>query len=271
MARMLDLKRVVMVMERAVLILDLDGTLLGANGEISSADNDALLKFKERYDLILASGRHFRDVDRLLPKINVQPRYVICSDGVAIHKADGSALENWDEMRLLDSKDVETILGMSKKGEVLLIAEDKTFVYRESLVNRFKRFFSGLKLPIYHKTKCNFFEKIRIQRKDVSDAEFKKIADGFSTHLVLGRFIDIKKKGVSKLSAIQAICRLHQLSEEKILYFGDDMNDVECFDHFKHCIAMGNACEGIKEKAEYITKPNSDNGVAFALEQYFGN
>ena len=35
------------------------------------------------------------------------------------------------------------------------------------------------------------------------------------------------------------------------------------------CIAMGNACDELKQKATFVTKDNTDDGIQYAC-QYFG-
>lgn len=50
--------------------------------------------------------------------------------------------------------------------------------------------------------------------------------------------------------------------------FGDGPND---FDLFKACdfkIAMGNAVDGLKEIADFVTKTNLEGGINHALKHY---
>lgn len=52
---------------------------------------------------------------------------------------------------------------------------------------------------------------------------------------------------------------------DRVLYFGDDTNDMECFKNLNHCIAMGNAHPGIKELAWMITDDCDNDGIANAI------
>ena len=43
--------------------------------------------------------------------------------------------------------------------------------------------------------------------------------------------------------------------------FGDDYNDLVMFDERFYRIAMGNACDELKAKADYITDRNTSDGI----------
>lgn len=55
---------------------------------------------------------------------------------------------------------------------------------------------------------------------------------------------------------------------EDVIVFGDDTNDLVMFDKAWTSIAMGNACDALKEKADYITARNVDDGIKKACEHF---
>ena len=252
-----------------LLILDLDGTLLNGKNEISAVDNESLINYSPYFDLVLASGRHFSEIEPLLPQIWIKPKYIICCDGVRTYDKKGFELNFINEINFLQANDVNKLFDIVKRGEAYLITNKKTLVYRESFFKRIRRFISGSSICRFSPTCHADIEKIRLMKRDVSEEEYRRLAEQFTIHIFFNRFIDVKKKGVSKYFAIHNLCKLEQITEDDVLYFGDDMNDIECFNGLKHCVAMGNACEYIKGKAEFITKTNNDGGVAWGLEHFF--
>ena len=46
-----------------------------------------------------------------------------------------------------------------------------------------------------------------------------------------------------------------------VVVFGDDYNDLVMFDERFYRIAMGNACDELKAKADYITDRNTSDGI----------
>ena len=67
---------------------------------------------------------------------------------------------------------------------------------------------------------------------------------------------DNKKDGIFKMMEIL------QAPIQDVVVFGDDYNDLDMFDKDLWTgVAMGNACDALKEKATYITDKNVDDGI----------
>lgn len=55
---------------------------------------------------------------------------------------------------------------------------------------------------------------------------------------------------------------------EDVVVFGDDYNDLVMFDKNWTSIAMGNACDALKAKADFVTKKNTEDGIYYACEKF---
>ena len=66
---------------------------------------------------------------------------------------------------------------------------------------------------------------------------------------------DNKKGGILKMMEIL------NGDIEDVVVFGDDYNDLDMFDSRWTCVAMGNACDALKEKATYVAEKNVDDGI----------
>lgn len=71
-----------------------------------------------------------------------------------------------------------------------------------------------------------------------------------------------------KARGIRHIIDYLHASYEDVVVFGDGKNDFSMFTDEWFCIAMGNALPELKEKADYITLPASQDGVAHALKHF---
>jgi len=60
---------------------------------------------------------------------------------------------------------------------------------------------------------------------------------------------------------------LHAPSED-VVVFGDGMNDLKMFRKEWKSIAMGNATEALKEKADFVTKNSDEDGIEFACRHF---
>ncbi len=77
-------------------------------------------------------------------------------------------------------------------------------------------------------------------------------------------------RGVSKWTGIQHIAKQHGIQPSEIAVIGDQINDVPMFEKASCAVAMGNAIPVIKESAHYHTLRNDEHGVAHAIEKMLG-
>lgn len=80
--------------------------------------------------------------------------------------------------------------------------------------------------------------------------------------------IDAINKNVSKGTGVTKLLEILNIKKEESLCFGDYLNDLEMFDACGYKVAMENACKEIKEKADYITLSNNDNGISHFLDNF---
>lgn len=73
---------------------------------------------------------------------------------------------------------------------------------------------------------------------------------------------DDKSKGIRK------IMKALNISDEDVVVFGDNTNDIKMFKPEWTCIAMGNAHPKLKEVADFVTKNADDDGIEYACKHY---
>ena len=78
----------------------------------------------------------------------------------------------------------------------------------------------------------------------------------------------MNKEGTDKGKALLKLGEMLGISREEIMACGDGMNDYEMLKTVGFAVAMKNACEEIKEIADYVTDSNDEDGVAKAIEKF---
>lgn len=78
---------------------------------------------------------------------------------------------------------------------------------------------------------------------------------------------DVLPLNMSKASGLSAFLEKTGLKADEVLFFGDGQNDLEMFDCVGLSIAMGNAVDELKEKADYVTSTLENHGIAQALQE----
>lgn len=84
------------------------------------------------------------------------------------------------------------------------------------------------------------------------------------------RCIQVNDQGISKHAGGAKLLELVGLSREPILAIGDGENDLALFDLVENGIkvAMGNACDALKEQADWIAPSVDEDGFAVAMHHF---
>ncbi|WP_302489555.1 HAD hydrolase family protein [uncultured Mitsuokella sp.] len=76
-------------------------------------------------------------------------------------------------------------------------------------------------------------------------------------------------KGVSKSASLARVCERLGIERSEVMAFGDAQNDMSMLDFAGHGVAMGNACDELKDMADEITLSNNEDGIAASLSRHF--
>ena len=57
------------------------------------------------------------------------------------------------------------------------------------------------------------------------------------------------------------------ISQKDTVAFGDGPNDFDMIEYAGIGVAMGNAVEALKRRADFVTKGIDEDGVAYAMEE----
>lgn len=82
-------------------------------------------------------------------------------------------------------------------------------------------------------------------------------------------FADINVAGVDKGTGLCEMVNFYGLNPSCTVAFGDGGNDIPMLRRAGIGVAMGNACENVKDHADFITGTVDDDGIKYAL-QYLG-
>ena len=107
--------------------------------------------------------------------------------------------------------------------------------------------------PVYDKVKSSD-EWVSVYQKDNYRSEY---------------WLEICPKGATKAHAIKRVCELCDCN--KVVVFGDSLNDISMFEAADEAYAVENAMRELKDKAMEIISSNEEDGVARWLEKKYIN
>lgn len=265
-----------------VAFIDIDGTLTNSKKIITPHTIEVLSKATYKgIDIVLCSGRtnaYVYDFAAQIPNT----RYIISSNGAEIfdyiNKCDIYA-------NLLPFNCVEKIWNYAMENSIGCILNTNTIRYGnmhlKTITDSNKIIVDNInslnKTNIYQIVidSTNYLKMERIKEFIERETSFKIIncSSSFLNRDVNANsyFFDITTQNTNKGNAIKAFLTHKGLSKENAICFGDGVND---YDMFKSCgtkVAMDNALSELKEKADFITSSNNDDGVANFFEKYILN
>lgn len=75
-------------------------------------------------------------------------------------------------------------------------------------------------------------------------------------------------KGINKFAGVKMIADSLGLAPDEVMACGDADNDIPMLEYAGLGVAVANANERVKATADFISKSNDEDGVAFAVEKF---
>lgn len=259
--------------------LDLDGTLTNHDKEVTPITRQTLMRAqKDGAHIILASGR---------PTYGIAP----IADHLEIDKYNGYILSynggkivNWQTKEELYSNHLPNnvipilynytkekgyaLLGYAGKEIITEMPDDK-YVKEESRINKMeiRKVDNLLESLESNPTKLLMTGDASLMIK----AE-EELAEIVGNRMDVFRsapfFIELVPKGIDKAQSLNRLLELIGLSTNDMIAFGDGYNDLSMLKLAGVGVAMANAVLEVRAEADFITKSNEEDGVAFAIEKF---
>jgi len=79
--------------------------------------------------------------------------------------------------------------------------------------------------------------------------------------------VDFNPSGMNKAVGLRKLLEHLKLTPEEAAAFGDGLNDLEMMELVGTGVAMGNACDELKDKATFVTRSLHEGGIAYAVDR----
>ena len=271
-----------------LIFIDLDGTLLNDKKEISEENIKWLNRaYKEKgITTIITTGRQLGFVKDLYNRYNCSfGDYVIASNGAIIKNIKIGEYVNKEVFSKEEVKDLRKIYKEENLEYFMIYTENES--YRENnseketleqdkiLVENIDELLERnseliVSLCIFGGEEERLIEAIKkvekINKFDNSPiCVYNQTINEFTIN---EKYFDVMRKNCNKKNAVKKVMDTFGVNHDEIIVIGDGGNDLPMFEYAKLKIAMGNADEALKLKADYITDTNNNDGVAKAIKKF---
>lgn len=93
----------------------------------------------------------------------------------------------------------------------------------------------------------------------------KELYEKFSVLKSSDFTLEVINKNANKGNAVKCLCKHLNIPQSQVICMGDSGNDEHMIRYAGLGVAMGNAFEQIKLIADYVTKTNEEDGVAYVI------
>ena len=266
-------------MKYKLLVLDVDGTLLNDEREISKRTLAALLKVQQMgVRIVLASGRPTYGLMPLAKTLELgnYGGFVLSYNGCQIIKAQNGEILferriNPEMLPYLEKKARKNGFAIFTYHDDTLITDspDNEYIKNEALLNNLKiikedEFSTAID---FAPCKCMLVsdkEKALIGLEQHWEKRLAGTLDAFRSEPY---FLEVVPCGVNKANTLGALLEHLGVTREEVIAVGDGVCDVTMLQLAGMGGAMGHSQDSVKVCADYVTASNEEDGVALAVEK----
>jgi Cof subfamily protein (haloacid dehalogenase superfamily) len=272
-----------------LLAIDIDGTLLNPQFQISPADLNALrYAHREGVEVLLVTGRRHAFALPIARQLGFD-FWLISSNGAITRSLTGESFHR-DLLPAATCRELcramiefrgNTVLTFDKEEKGTLVVErlDELTPSIQRWLEKNLDFIDFVvpleKSLVIDPVQAMFCGPIARMRQ----AQSVLRASGLQGETTLLRteyperdlcILDVLNRGCSKGHAVERWARHRGIARAQVMAIGDNYNDIEMLAFAGVPYIMGNASEELRQRGWAVTLPNDQNGVAAAVEQVLG-
>lgn len=260
----------------------MDGTLLNSQKKVSNRTKEVLLKAQEKgVKVVITTGRIFVSAEFYANYIGLKTPIIACN-GAIVKGIKENILKTFP-------LDKETLIEVVKICEEIGIYHH---FYSEEKIYSLKSL-EWFNAPVLEETKIdpsfsistcslNKISSIRDIKEDIlkltiwdKDQQkvkktLERIQDLKNVSITSSEMnnIELTNRKATKGKAVEFLTDYYKIDRSQVIAIGDSHNDQSMIEYAGLGIAMDNAEKEVKEKADYITLSNEDEGVVAVFEKF---
>ncbi|QNT75984.1 Cof-type HAD-IIB family hydrolase [Dehalogenimonas etheniformans] len=264
-----------------LIVIDLDGTIVDAHGNISNADKIAIAEARTLgIRVALSTGRVVDACRKYITELGLDGVHIFF-DGALVYDP---SLKDMIYSQPIKTETLKEAIAFARQNRIYieLYAIDRYFVEEINWADKIHREFFGL-----HSTLANFDDiagketiiKCELMvHNDAEEAKYQRFIEHFKDKLRGSiartpaypdvRFVNVVDPRVSKGSALEKLAEHLDIDLDRVMAIGDGTNDLSLLEKAGLKIAMGNARDELKSIADHVTLPVDKSGVAAAINKF---
>lgn len=263
--------------------VDLDGTLLDDNKCLPAETVEIIKSLYQRGIIVVPiTGRPFKGLPACVTQID-EIEYAITSNGAQVFDLKNN--KNLFSFQI-PNKSVNNVLNQLKPLDCMFeVFADGVGYIEPNVYDFYVKEYTGTVIGEYifsSRKTVDSISSIFCDDKKKADEIFVICKDAKSRNEIASsivnidsiqscnlveKYLEITKIGTDKGNALSELCKYLKIDLANTIAFGDGENDLQFMEKAGVAVAMQNACDEVKKRADIITKSNNENGVYEILKQ----
>jgi Cof subfamily protein (haloacid dehalogenase superfamily) len=268
-------------MKYKLLVVDVDGTLVDKDGNISAGDKEAVTRARQLgIQISLSTGRAAQACLGILDQLSLDGYHMFFDGALVSEPRQGIEIY----VQPIDSTVARQAIEFAHQNDIYLEFFSSThyFVERESWASEIRRSFFGIEptvvdfIDLWRRERFTKAQLIATSPQEAAKA--KKFYTHFDGRLRFSwaktpaypniDFINVIAPEVSKGKALEALASHLGVSLDEVMAVGDGTNDIPLLTSAGLAVAMGDAPDEVKAVADYVTLDIDHNGLAVAIKKF---
>lgn len=271
---------------KTLYLTDLDGTFLNSSAKVSEKSAEIINGLIDKGLLFsIATARTYATVVPLFKNVRLRLPLVLMN-GVCIYDPVKKETLKIHEMSQKTGEDIEKLFSRFGKNPLFYFEQNgKLAVHYVKLDNKYIEAYVNEREAFFNK---EFFEVLSINFENCGGFVYtvtldqkenlEQLHDGmlkisglccnfYRDNYTGCYFLEAMKDNVSKASGALELKKM--LGADRIVAFGDNVNDIPLFRLADECYAVENACDELKAIATGVIESNDSDAVARFISQRF--
>ena len=262
-------------MNYKLIAVDMDGTLLNSDNQISPATIDAVkAAVGKGVVFTLSTGRPVQGVQKYIDLLELNGPVITYNGAMIVDSCSGEIIFN----EIMDSGDAQKVYQQALERNIMFVVWSAGKLYVSAM---------GEKATFYSEmtnTKAELIENfdnllsqgitkiLWFHDADILDSWIPELNNLNLEHTTITKsrayFLEFFSNKTSKAVAMEKLGQYYGIDKSSMIAVGDQINDLPMIEYAGLGVAMGNAVEGVKNAADYITDTNNNDGVAKVIQKF---
>lgn len=251
--------------------LDIDGTLVDANGHMPDQIYDSVRRVVDAgIPTVLSTGRSWTATQPIFDLLDLPPGWAVSSNGAVVVTNPPMMLRH--EKRFDPSESIEKVSRLIPQARLCVERGMERFA---SAPFPEGELIGDINIVTVEELASEPVSRLIVREPDTEDQRvFDVLIDELGLHEVTyyvgwSAWLDIAPVGVDKSSGLQLVADQLGVDRSEVLALGDGNNDIEMLQWAGRGVAIGDAPDAVKAAADHVTGTFAELGTVAELKRWF--